>query len=96
MQFSDGSKVKVLLIPNDGSARVVSFLAKRVEWVRFEPEDSQAVPWGSASDQGNGLSGVSIAAVRTNYPVAGKARIYLTKVASTTASTSVGWFVAEY
>jgi len=41
-------------------------------------------------------AGVSIAAVRTNYPVAGKARIYLTKVASTTVSTSVGWFVAEY
>ncbi len=41
-------------------------------------------------------AGVAIAAVRTNYPVAGKARIYLTKVASTTAATSVGWFVAEY
>ncbi len=41
-------------------------------------------------------AGVGIAAVRTNYPVAGKARIYLTKVASTTAATSVGWFVAEY
>ena len=41
-------------------------------------------------------SGVSIAAVRINYPTAGKARIYLTKVASTTASTYVAWFVAEY
>lgn len=40
--------------------------------------------------------GVAIAAVRTNYPVSGKARIYLTKVASTTAATSVGWFAAEY
>ena len=42
------------------------------------------------------LAGVAIAAVRLNYPVAGKARIYLTKVASTTAATAVGWFVAEY
>jgi hypothetical protein len=41
-------------------------------------------------------AGVSIAAVRTNYPSTGKARIYLTKVASTSAATSVGWFVAEY
>ena len=41
-------------------------------------------------------SGVAIAAVRLNYPNTGKARIYLTKVASTTASTYVGWFVAEY
>ncbi len=41
-------------------------------------------------------AGVGIAAVRANYPIAGKARIYLTKVASTTAATSVGWFVAEY
>jgi hypothetical protein len=41
-------------------------------------------------------TGVAIAAVRINYPSSGKARIYLTKVASTTASTYVGWFVAEY
>ena len=41
-------------------------------------------------------TGVAIAAVRINYPSTGKARIYLTKVASTTASTYVGWFVAEY
>jgi hypothetical protein len=40
--------------------------------------------------------GVAIAAVRTNYPSAGKARIYLTKIASRTAVTYVGWFVAEY
>ena len=41
-------------------------------------------------------AGVAIAAVRRNYPTKGKARIYLTKVASTTSSTYVGWFVAEY
>jgi hypothetical protein len=41
-------------------------------------------------------SGVAVAAVRKNYPVTGKARIYLTKVASTTSSTYVGWFAAEY
>ncbi len=40
--------------------------------------------------------GVGVAAVRANYPSAGKARIYLTKVASLTAATPVGWFVAEY
>ena len=41
-------------------------------------------------------AGVAIAAVRKNYPAAGKARIYLTRVASTSSSTYVGWFVAEY
>jgi hypothetical protein len=41
-------------------------------------------------------AGVAVAAVRINYPTAGKARIYLTKVASTASSTYVGWFVAEY
>ncbi len=40
--------------------------------------------------------GVAVAAVRINYPGAGKARIYLTKVASTSSNTYVGWFVAEY
>jgi hypothetical protein len=40
-------------------------------------------------------AGVAVAAVRRNYPVAGKARIYLTKVASTRARTYVGWFVTE-
>lgn len=41
-------------------------------------------------------SGVAVAAVRKDYPSAGKARIYLTKVASTTGNTYVGWLVTEY
>jgi hypothetical protein len=41
-------------------------------------------------------AGVAVAAVRANYPSAGKARIYLTKVGSTSSGTWVGWFVAEY
>jgi hypothetical protein len=40
--------------------------------------------------------GVSVAAVVTGSRADGKARIYLTKVASTTATTFVAWFVAEY
>jgi hypothetical protein len=38
-------------------------------------------------------SGVYVAGVRPNYPASGKARIYLNKVASASAVTSVGWFV---
>lgn len=38
-------------------------------------------------------AGVSVAGVRRNYPSAGRARIYLTKVASASASTPVGWMV---
>ncbi len=41
-------------------------------------------------------AGVAVAGVRPNYPSAGRARIYLTKVASTTASTPVGWIATEY
>ena len=41
-------------------------------------------------------SGVAIAAARKNYPTTGKVRIYLTKVPSTTSSTSVAWLVTEY
>jgi len=41
-------------------------------------------------------AGVAVAAVRVNYPSAGKARIYLTKVGSTSSGSLVGWFVAEY
>jgi hypothetical protein len=41
-------------------------------------------------------AGVAIAAARKNYPTTGKARIYLTKVASTISSTYVGWFIAEW
>ena len=39
------------------------------------------------------VSGVSVAGVRTNVPSAGIARIFLTKVASTTKSTLIAWFV---
>ena len=38
-------------------------------------------------------TGVWVANVRINYPTTGKARIQLNKVASTTASTAVGWLV---
>jgi hypothetical protein len=37
--------------------------------------------------------GVYVAACRPNYPTSGKVRIYLNKVASTTSSTPVAWFV---
>jgi hypothetical protein len=40
-------------------------------------------------------AGCAILAARPNWPTAGKARIYLTKVASTTSSTPVAWMVTE-
>jgi hypothetical protein len=39
--------------------------------------------------------GVSVASVRLNYPSAGKATIYLTKVPSSASATSVAWIAAE-
>jgi hypothetical protein len=40
-------------------------------------------------------SGVYVRAVRPNYPAAGKMRIYLNKVASTSAATQLSWLVLE-
>src|SRR5690554_1893074 len=37
--FSDGTEMSVNLIPNDGSARVVEFESKEVDWIRFEVSD---------------------------------------------------------
>lgn len=39
LEFSDGSKLSVNLIPNDGSACVVTFPPKSIEWFRFVVTD---------------------------------------------------------
>lgn len=38
--FSDGSRISVTAIPNDGSPKVVEFPEKKIEWLRFEPSDA--------------------------------------------------------
>jgi hypothetical protein len=38
----------------------------------------------------------AVACVRPNYPSAGKARIYLTKVGSNTMTTPIGWVAVEH
>jgi hypothetical protein len=40
-------------------------------------------------------TGVAIAGVNLNWPTAGKARIYLTKIPSTTTTTPVAWIATE-
>lgn len=39
LQFSDGSTVNIIQIPNDGSPKVITFPAKKVNWVRFSVND---------------------------------------------------------
>lgn len=39
LHFSDGSKVSVTAIPNDGSPKEVCFPSKKIKWVRFEATD---------------------------------------------------------
>lgn len=39
LHFSDGTAVSVTEIPNDGSARSVTFAPKTVKWLRFEATD---------------------------------------------------------
>jgi hypothetical protein len=41
-------------------------------------------------------AGVAVSGARLNYPSTGVVRIYLTKVASTTGVTPVGWIATEY
>jgi hypothetical protein len=39
------------------------------------------------------VSGVWVIAARPNYPTSGKVRVFLNKVASTTTTIQVAWFV---
>lgn len=40
LHFSDGSKVGVTEIPNDGSPKEVCFSSRKVKWIRFEATDA--------------------------------------------------------
>lgn len=46
LHFSDGSKINVWGIDNDGSPKEVEFDTKRVEWIRFEVTDGDGVHLG--------------------------------------------------
>jgi predicted alpha-1,2-mannosidase len=41
LQFSDGSKLSVFQIPDDGGPRLVTFPAKSTEWIRFQVVDGE-------------------------------------------------------
>ncbi len=49
--FSDGSRIDVFQIPNDGSPKVVNFPTKKVEWVRFEAMDGDGEHLGLSEMQ---------------------------------------------
>ena len=44
--FSDGSRIKVNAIPNDGSPKMIEFESKKVKWVRFQVTDGEGVNLG--------------------------------------------------
>ena len=44
--FSDGSRIDVFQIPNDGSPKVVNFPTKNVDWIRFEAMDGDGEQLG--------------------------------------------------
>ncbi|MDR0843974.1 MAG: GH92 family glycosyl hydrolase [Tannerella sp.] len=46
LHFSDGSRVSVYSIPNNGMAKVVDFSARRVKWVKFEATDADGPTLG--------------------------------------------------
>ncbi|QHT72268.1 glycoside hydrolase family 92 protein [Rhodocytophaga rosea] len=39
LEFSDGSKITVTAIPNEGSAKLITFPPKTVKWIRFTTTD---------------------------------------------------------
>jgi len=46
LHFSDGSRINVWQMANDGSPKVVEFPAKTTEWIRFEVTDGDGVNLG--------------------------------------------------
>lgn len=46
LQFSDGSTISVIQLPNDGSPKVVTFPSKKVKWVRFWVNDCDGLNLG--------------------------------------------------
>lgn len=46
LSFSDGSKISVAAIANDGGPKLVSFPAKQIKWVRFDVTDAVGVGMG--------------------------------------------------
>lgn len=46
LYFSDGSKVSVSMIPNDGSPKEVCFPSKRTKWIKFEATDGNGLNIG--------------------------------------------------
>lgn len=39
LELSDGTSISVTEIPNDGSAKSISFPAKKIQWIRFQATD---------------------------------------------------------
>ena len=60
LTFSDGSRISVTAIPDDGSPKVVEFPEKRISWMRFDPSDAV----GSYI----GLSEIEVFASPEEYP----------------------------
>jgi hypothetical protein len=44
--FSDGSKISVNQIPNDGSPKVISFPTKKIKWFRFDVTEGDGINLG--------------------------------------------------
>jgi len=60
LRFSDGSSVSVTVIPNDGTARVVTFPPRKTRWVRFETMDGDGAALG--------LSEIEVFPAPASYP----------------------------
>ncbi|MDR2039646.1 MAG: GH92 family glycosyl hydrolase [Bacteroidales bacterium] len=66
LSFSDGSKITIYEIPNNGAPKVIEFPSRRVKWVRFDITDGD----GSHT----GLSEIEV------YPPASACSDYISKV----------------
>ncbi len=78
LEFSDGSKERVLMIPNDGSPKAVSFPPKHASWIKFTVTDGLG--------KNLGLSEIEV------YPQGGGEFDYVSWVDPTIETTRGRWF----
>ena len=73
LTFSDGSKMQVFSIPNDGTAKVISFPPKKVNWIKFDPTDGDGDQMGLSEIEAYAKAdkGSMIQYTKTTKPVDG-------------------------
>lgn len=103
LTFSDGSTVTVSGIPNNGTARSISFPSKNVTWVKFQVAGgsggnvglSELQAWSSGATPSDALGNVAPTSTATASSQFGGAGLYLASKATDGNATSSEWAAAN-